>query len=46
MDPTEYVLTEDGNRIQSLKSFVFENKQDGVLDKDQMMDNVKTQYFY
>jgi hypothetical protein len=41
LGPTEYVLPEDGDRIQSPKLCVLKNKQDGVLDKDKMMDNVQ-----
>jgi hypothetical protein len=39
--PTEYVLPEDGDRIQSPKR-VLKHKQDDVLDKDKKMDNVQT----
>jgi hypothetical protein len=41
LDPTEQVSPEDGDRIQSPKRCVLKNKQDGVLDKDKMMDNVQ-----
>jgi hypothetical protein len=34
------LLPEDRDRIQSPKR-VLKNKQDGVLDKDKMMDNVQ-----
>jgi hypothetical protein len=41
LDPSDYVLPEGGDRIQSPKRRVLKNKQDGVLDKDKTMDNVK-----
>jgi hypothetical protein len=34
-------LPEEGDKIQSLKRCVLKNKQDGVLDKDRMTDNVQ-----
>jgi hypothetical protein len=41
LDPTEYVLPEDGDRIQSPKRCVLKDKQDDVLDKDKRMNNVQ-----
>jgi hypothetical protein len=35
------VLPEDEDRLQSLKRCVLKYKQDGVLDKNRMMDNVQ-----
>jgi hypothetical protein len=44
LGPTEKVLPEDGERIQSLKRYVLKYKQDGVLDTNGTMDNVKKHY--
>jgi hypothetical protein len=37
----EYILPEDGDKIQSPKHFILKNKQDSVLDEDRMMENVQ-----
>jgi hypothetical protein len=34
LDPTEYVLPEDGHRIQFPKRCVLKEKQDDILNKD------------
>jgi hypothetical protein len=41
LDPTEQILPEDGDRFQSPKRCVLKYKQDGVLNKDNKMDNVQ-----
>jgi hypothetical protein len=41
LGPTENVLPEDGDRIQSPKRCILKYKQDGVLDKNRTMDNVQ-----
>jgi hypothetical protein len=45
LGPTEWVLPEDGGKIQSPKRCVLKNKQDAVLDKDRTMDNVRNIIF-
>jgi hypothetical protein len=45
LDPTEWVLPEDGDRIQSPKRCVLKHKQDEILDKDETMDNVQKHNF-
>jgi hypothetical protein len=41
LGPTEYLLPEDGDRIQSPKRCVLKYKQDGFLDKIRAMDNAQ-----
>jgi hypothetical protein len=41
LDPSGWVLPEDGDRIQSPKRCVLRHKQDDNLDKDETMDNVQ-----
>jgi hypothetical protein len=41
LSPTEEVLPEGGDRIQSPKRCVLKYKEDGVLDKNRTMDNVQ-----
>jgi hypothetical protein len=45
LGPTESVLPEDGDRIQSPKR-VLKNKEDYVLDKGKSMDNVQKHNIY
>jgi hypothetical protein len=40
LSPTEWVLPEDGDRIQSPKRYL-KQKQDCVLNKNRMMGNVQ-----
>jgi hypothetical protein len=41
LDPTEKVLPDDGDRIQSPKRYVLKYKQDDILHKDETMDNIR-----
>jgi hypothetical protein len=41
LDQTEYVLPEDGDRIQSPKRCALKKKRNDILDKNKTMDNVQ-----